>query len=155
MGEVGATIAIVVKDATHSVTGPATTVLGDGTWSVSGIDVSTFDGGTITYQVTAEDAAHYATVVSMTATKDGLSITSVTNPIGLAHQASVTVAGKGEPVATITLIADTLACGGVVEEDELLWRCCGGFSGRNRHLNAERRTLNAELIRKRGWEMIV
>ena len=42
----------------------------------------------------------------MDAIKDTVSITSVTNPIGLASQASVTVAGKGEPGATITVIAD-------------------------------------------------
>ncbi len=45
---------------------------GDGTWAITGIDVSGLDDGTITYNATATDAAGNSTTVMQTATKDSI-----------------------------------------------------------------------------------
>ena len=57
-GEAGATISLVVTDGTHSTTAQTTTVSAGGTWSISAIDVSALDDGTITFNVTATDLAN-------------------------------------------------------------------------------------------------
>ncbi len=54
-GQVGATVTLVASDGVHTTTTFQTTIAADGTWSVSGIDVSALDDGTITFTATAKD----------------------------------------------------------------------------------------------------
>ena len=54
-GEAGATITLLVSDGVHDALEFSIAVSPGGTWSISGIDVSGLDDGTITYSVTAMD----------------------------------------------------------------------------------------------------
>jgi hypothetical protein len=71
-GEVGASIQLFVTDGTHNTMAFDTVVAGDGTWSVASIDVSGLDDGTITYMVTATDAAGNTATDTQTAIKDSI-----------------------------------------------------------------------------------
>ncbi len=108
-GEVGATISVVATDGTNSTTAVTTTIAADGTWSLAGIDASALNDGTITYNVTATDAAGNSASSSKTASKDtvapAVAVTSVTDPIGSSDQTNVTVSGTGEAGNSISLVA--------------------------------------------------
>ena len=107
-GEVGANISLVVTDGTHTTTTYTTTVGAAGTWSIEGIDVSGLADGTITYTVTATDAAGNTAEGTLTAEKDTIApeveLTSVTDPITLANVTSTSASGTGEVGATISLV---------------------------------------------------
>ncbi len=68
-GAVGATISVVATDGTNSTAAMTTTVGSGGTWSVSGIDVSSLNDGTITYTATATDSFGNTASNSLTTTK--------------------------------------------------------------------------------------
>ncbi len=108
-GEAGATISVVVTDGTNSTTAMTTTVAGDGTWTITGINVSALADGTITYNVTATDAAGNSATSSKTASKDtvapAVALTSVTDPITIANHSQTEASGTGEVGATISLVA--------------------------------------------------
>ena len=82
---------------------------GNGTWSLSGINTSTIADGTITYTVTATDAAGNITTTSQTATKDTVApqvaISQVTNPIDASNDNNTFANGTGEVGATISVVA--------------------------------------------------
>ncbi len=106
-GEVDAAISLTVTDGINITTEYTTTVAGDGTWSITGIDVSGLDDGTITYLVTATDSAGNTATDDTDADKDTLvdPTTLVTDPIGIADADAVTASGTGEPGADIALTA--------------------------------------------------
>ncbi|MCC7085436.1 MAG: peptidylprolyl isomerase [Pirellulales bacterium] len=104
--EEGVTISVVASDGTHT-TAPKSVVVGNsGTWTIVDIDVSALDDGTITYTATATDIIGNTATSDLTATKTTVAITSVTDPINAANQASVSAAGVGEPNASIALTID-------------------------------------------------
>ena len=80
-----------------------------GTWSISNIDVSALNDGTITYTATATNGAQNPATSSMTATKDTtapvVALKSVTDPIGSASASNATASGTGEVGATISVTA--------------------------------------------------
>ncbi len=108
-GEVGATISLTATDGTNSTTAYTTTVGEDGTWSITGIDVSTLDEGSLTFTVTATDAAGNTDTASTTATMDvtapTVEVTSILDPITIANHTATSVGGTGEVGATITVVA--------------------------------------------------
>ncbi len=69
-GEAGAALSIVASDGTNSTAAQTTTVGAGGTWSVSGINLSALNDGTITFTVTATDAAGNTATDTLTTTKD-------------------------------------------------------------------------------------
>ncbi len=106
-GEVGASIQVVAGDGTTSTIEYGTTVGAGGTWSIEGIDASALADGTITFTVTATDAASNQTVAELTVTKDTVvtgAITSVTDPIDADHASAVTANGTGEVGASVALV---------------------------------------------------
>ena len=109
-GEVGATITLVVTDENDtSTTVEYTTVVGeDGTWSIEGVDVTGLADGTLTYQVTATDAAGNSAVSTLTSFKDtvapAIAITNVNTPITIATQHATGASGTGDVGATITVV---------------------------------------------------
>jgi cyclophilin family peptidyl-prolyl cis-trans isomerase len=94
VAENGTTIRLVVTDGTHSTTAQATVAAG-GDWSFNNVDLSELSDGTITYQVTAMDAAGNSAVDTFAATKTVLSVTSITNPINRGTVNAVSIVGKG------------------------------------------------------------
>jgi hypothetical protein len=108
-GQAGASISVIVSDADESTSTFTTTVTAGGTWSISGIDVSSLDDGTLTFSVTATDSANNTTTISTTAQKDTVieptTIGDVTDPINAADAATVAISGTGEAGAAITIVA--------------------------------------------------
>ncbi len=110
-GDAGATVLLSVTDGTNSVSGGPTTIGANGTWTISGIDVSSLSDGDLTFIATAMDAAGNVNLVSQIAPKDSqappVAISSATNPITIANEHSASANGTGEVGDTITLaIAD-------------------------------------------------
>jgi cyclophilin family peptidyl-prolyl cis-trans isomerase len=108
-GQAGFTISVVATDGTHSTTAKTTTVSSGGTWSISGINVSSLNDGTITYTATQTDTSNNTTTSSKTTIKDTVppmvSISSVTNPINIGNVTNTTASGTGEVGATISVMA--------------------------------------------------
>ncbi len=108
-GIVDTTIAVVVSDGTSQVTAQPATVGSQGTWSISGIDVSTLKDGTLTYTATATDSSNNTAVASKTTTKNTtaptVQITGVTNPIDIANESATAVTGAGTANANISVVA--------------------------------------------------
>ena len=107
-GQVGATISVVVTNGTTTTVARTTTVLANGTWSVSGIDLSGLADGPITYIATATDGANNTDESRLTASKDSLApaidLTSVTTNIGLSNHRSTTASGTGEAGSTVSVV---------------------------------------------------
>jgi len=68
-GKAGATVSVTATDGTTTTTPQATTVSAGGTWSVTGINVSSLLDGTITYTATSNDGLGNTTTSTLTATK--------------------------------------------------------------------------------------
>ncbi len=102
--EAGAIISVVVSDGVASTVAATTTAGSDGAWSVSGIDVSGLADGDVTYTATASDAAGNTSQSSLTAVKETVTITLITNPINAANAGSTSVSGTGQAGATISLV---------------------------------------------------
>ncbi len=107
-GEVGATITIFATDGTNTTSQYTTTVASGGTWSITGINVSQLSDGTVTFNVTATDAAGNSATSSKTASKDtvapAVAVTSVTDPVTIANHHETEASGTGEVGATISLV---------------------------------------------------
>jgi Bacterial Ig-like domain len=67
--EAGASVSVAITDSVHNTAPAAATVSGT-TWSVSGINASALNDGTVTYRVTATDAAGNQGTVTQNASKD-------------------------------------------------------------------------------------
>ena len=109
-GEANASISLTATDELNNSIGPVTDTIGnDGTWTLSGIDLSTLVDGTITFTVTSTDGQPLTDTVTVTATKTTVAITSIApNPINLAGQTAVSISGTGEPLATVVVtLTDT------------------------------------------------
>ncbi|MEX2113841.1 MAG: Ig-like domain-containing protein, partial [Pirellulales bacterium] len=107
-GEAGASISVVASDGSTTTTAVTTTVAGAGTWSVSNIDVSELDDGTITYSVTATDAAGNSSTDTLTAEMDtvapDIDLLLVTDPVFSGNVATTAASGTGEVGASIVLV---------------------------------------------------
>ncbi|MEX0676993.1 MAG: Calx-beta domain-containing protein [Pirellulales bacterium] len=106
-GEAGAMISVVVTGGANSASAQ-TTVADNGTWSASGIDVSSLADGMITYTVTATDAVGNTGSTSMAVLKDTQSPTVaigmvIPDPINAANEDDVTINGTGEAGASISV----------------------------------------------------
>src|SRR4029077_2127776 len=89
------TVSVKVSDGSTNL-GPFAATVASGAWSVSGIDVSTLNDGTITYTATASDAAGNSTSDAKTAVKDtaiAVSITTVTDAVNQGNQTSAAASG--------------------------------------------------------------
>ncbi len=124
--EAGATISVTITDGSNTTAAQTTTVAAGGTWSLSGINVSSLTDGTITYSVTATDAAGNIATASQTADKDttgpALAIATVTDPIGSPNQTNVAISGTGEPGAAISVVVtdgtnSTTAATATIDQD--------------------------------------
>jgi hypothetical protein len=108
-GEPGASIAVSVTDGTDSTGQQVTTVAADGTWSITGIDVTSLDDGPLAYEVTATNAQGHTTNALRNATKDTtgptIDISTVTNPVGTPNVSNVTASGSGEVGANLSIVA--------------------------------------------------
>jgi len=107
-GEAGASVVVVISGGENEVTTTAVVVGSNGTWTVTGIDLSTLDDGEITYSVTATDEAGNTDVAEIDAIKDtvapALDVESVTNPINIGNADEVAISGTGEVGATISVV---------------------------------------------------
>jgi Bacterial Ig domain/Bacterial Ig-like domain len=105
--EAGATVTVQTTDGTRTVT-RTTTAAADGTWSVTGLDLSTLADGPISYRVLGTDAAgNTGAATTVTGSKDtvapALAITALTDPVTAANVTAVTAAGTAESGATVTV----------------------------------------------------
>ncbi len=93
-GANGDAISVTISDGTHTTTAVATAVA-VGAWSVSGINAASLKVGTITYAVTATDAAGNSTTIKQTATKFiAIVVTSKTTNVS-ANSTTLTIPGTG------------------------------------------------------------
>lgn len=105
--EPGATVALTVTDpgTAHTVSQTATTD-GAGAWTTA-LNLTTLNQGTVTYKVTATDAAGNASAIATTTnTKDTVSATPVVTPppsVNAANVNNVMVNGTSDAGATVTL----------------------------------------------------
>jgi len=109
-GTVGATIALTVTDGATTLNPFTTTVGAGGTWSISGIDVSTLDDGTLTFTAVATDSVgNESSDATDTALLDTLpptaAITTVDDPLPTANLANLSASGTGDVGATVTVVA--------------------------------------------------
>src|SRR5262249_54986889 len=78
----------------------------NGTWSITGIDVTSLGDGTITYTATASTSGGTATNTK-TASKDttapAVNVTTVTTPINGGNFSNASASGTGEVGATISV----------------------------------------------------
>lgn len=129
-GDVGANISVVATDGVNVTAPIADTVGADGTWSVSGIDVSGLRDGTITF--VAADITHGPPTVTLTATKDTIvpvAIVSLVNPFATGGTGTATAQGVGEVGATVSLVAsdgvDSTAALTTTVRDDGTWKIAG------------------------------
>jgi hypothetical protein len=109
--EVGATVEVRViggESGSEVVVGPiSAAVAGDGTWSLSGIDVSTLPDGPIRYEVKMTDTAGNNTTISQDAQKDTATTLSITTADGSAvssdNAAAFPLFGHRELMASILI----------------------------------------------------
>ncbi|RAX44570.1 hypothetical protein DQ354_14620 [Arthrobacter sp. AQ5-06] len=106
--EPGATVALTVTDPGTAHTVPQTvTANGSGAWSATALNLTTLNQGTVTYKVTATDAAGNASAIATTTnTKDTVSATpGVTPPpsVNAANVGNVIVSGTSDAGASVTL----------------------------------------------------
>jgi large repetitive protein len=104
-GEAGAAISLSVTDGVSTTTAYSTTVDGSGNWSISNIDVSALKVGTLTFNVTATDAAGNSSTDTLTSVKSTIVVATATNPVNLNNQTNVSVGGTGQAGANVTLTA--------------------------------------------------
>lgn len=106
-GDVGASISVVADDGTLVTPVVTTTVAADGTWTISGINVTGLHDGAITYR--AADTTHGPPVATLTTSKDTtppvVFIVSLNNPAATGKPGSATVTGVGEVGTTISVVA--------------------------------------------------
>jgi Bacterial Ig-like domain len=103
--EAGATVAVQVTGGTGAVTRTAAAAA-DGTWAVTGLDLSTLADGPITYRVTGTDTAgNTGAATTLAATKDtappALALVALTDPVTAGNVTAVTASGTAEAGATV------------------------------------------------------
>jgi hypothetical protein len=109
MAEPGATVTLTVTDpgTAHTVS-QTPTANGAGAWSATALNLTTLNQGTVTYKVTATDAAGNAsTIATTTNTKDTVSATPVVTPpssVTPANVGTVLVNGTADAGATVSLL---------------------------------------------------
>ena len=107
-GEAGAAISLVVDDGGKTTSAYTTTVAANGTWAITGIDVSTLDDGVLAYRATATDAAGNTATSSHAGTKDTVApevaITAATDPALNSNLTNASASGTGEATASISLV---------------------------------------------------
>jgi TusA-related sulfurtransferase len=106
--EPGAIVSLTVTDPGTAHTVPqAVTANGSGVWSATALNLTTLNQGTVTYKVTATDAAGNASAIATTTnTKDTVSATPVVTPpssVTTANVGTVLVNGTADAGATVTL----------------------------------------------------
>jgi hypothetical protein len=106
--EPDATVTLTVTDPGTAHTVPQTvTASGAGAWSATALNLTTLNQGTVTYKVTATDAAGNASAIATTTnTKDTVSATPVVTPppsVNAANVGTVLVTGTSDAGASVTL----------------------------------------------------
>lgn len=105
----GDSITVVASNGTSQSATASATAASDGTWSISGLDVSSLPDGTITYTATATDSAGNEGTITSTATKGTvvpkIVISSAPNPVNAAGQTAVVVSGTAENGVAVTVNA--------------------------------------------------
>ncbi|MCC7083726.1 MAG: hypothetical protein IT427_01820 [Pirellulales bacterium] len=71
-GEPGAVISLVVGDVTHSIAATFALVAADGSWTIGGLDLTAINDGSLTFTVTALNAAGKSAQLVRTTEKDTL-----------------------------------------------------------------------------------
>jgi len=108
-GEADATLSIVASNGDQHTEPVAGSIDELGNWSVSGIDVSGLDDGTITYTVTVTDGLGNVTEYTIEAEKDAtgpdLAVTSQPEAIDFTNRGGVTIAGTSDNGAKVTIVA--------------------------------------------------
>jgi hypothetical protein len=106
--EPGTTVTLTVTDpgTAHTVS-QTVTASGAGAWSPTALNLTTLNQGTVTYNVTATDAAGNASAIATTTnTKDTVSATPVVTPpssVNAANVANIVVTGTSDAGASVTL----------------------------------------------------
>ncbi len=106
-GDPGLTVKLLVSG---SMILPAleTTVAANGTWTITGIDVSSLDDGTITFNASSSDSSgnvtDYASTSFLDTVAPTVAITSATDPISLANASNVSASGTGDVGVSISLV---------------------------------------------------
>lgn len=107
-GEPGLGVSLFIAQRTRTLNF-SSTILADGTWSISGIDVGIFTDGIISFTAAAEDAAGNRSQYAATTEKDTVAPTvdllSVSNPITPGNASATTASGVGEVGARIWVVA--------------------------------------------------
>ncbi len=104
-GEVGATISVVVSDGTNEITvTQAATVDSEGNWTITGINVSTLEDGTLTFTAKATDAVGNLSEDTIESVMTTLNVADVTDPITQANATNVTISGTGQAGATVEIV---------------------------------------------------
>lgn len=104
--EANATITVIVSDGETSTIEYTTTANESGEWTITGINVSELADGTLTFTVTAIDAAGNETEDdSVTAVKRTLAASNLEDTITQVNHQAVTVSGTGDPAATVSIVA--------------------------------------------------
>jgi cyclophilin family peptidyl-prolyl cis-trans isomerase len=67
--QAGVSISVVINDGVHTTSASTTTVQSDGTWTLTGLDATNLNNGTLTYVVTATDSQNNSVTRSKTVTK--------------------------------------------------------------------------------------
>ena len=101
----GAHVALVANDGLNTSIGYTTTVGADGKWSITGIDLSQLNDGTINYQLAASDSYGNTALINRTATKAAVAITAATEQINTTNVTNVSVSGTVQPGATVKVVA--------------------------------------------------
>ena len=118
-GEAGDTISVVADDGDIETEPQTTTVDENGDWTIT-IDVSALQDGTITFTVTATDAAQNSTTDSITAEKDTVTfvtISEITDPIGIGNQDNTGIAGTAFCTRLVTEKGVALVPGAAFGDD--------------------------------------
>jgi hypothetical protein len=91
--EIGAGISVVVTDGTHTSAPVTTTADGSGNWSVSGLNATTLNDGSISYRATATDSAGNSATAILAAIKDvvGPTVTINQDPLQADPSNSATI----------------------------------------------------------------
>ena len=100
----GSTVSVVASDGDGHQTGPTSAAVTGNTWSLTGIDVSGFDDGTITYTVTATNPDHSTATATTTSTKSTVTMNSLA-AITLANDTAFSIGGSVESGATVSVVA--------------------------------------------------
>jgi hypothetical protein len=105
-GTVGASVSLVASNDGSSTPAVTTTVQANGSWSISGVNVSSLGDGTITFIATISDSFGNTAMTDVTAKANpSVAIVSVTSPIDISNETAVAIAGTGTPGGTISLVA--------------------------------------------------